>query len=102
MTARPPIIAKNAGMSEADRGNHYDLSNEGSSYSRSVATADAVWCTNWNGFTDSQRSAEVLDAFNAPLETRASFSSAKVLSPYSGVTTKTGTPGVSAGAKFPQ
>jgi hypothetical protein len=99
-------IAKNAGMSEGDWGNLYDLSNEGSSYSRSVATADAVWCTNWNGFTDSQMSAEVLDAFNAPLETRASFASAKVLSPYSGVTTSTGkpgcTPGVSAGAKFPQ
>jgi hypothetical protein len=99
-------IAKNAGMSEADWKNLYDLSNESSSYSRSVAAADGVWCTNWNGFTDAQMSAEVLDAFNAPLETRPSFARARGLSPYSGATERTGkagcTPGASAGATFPQ
>jgi hypothetical protein len=99
-------IAKNAGMSEADWKNLYDLGSEGSSYSRSVAAADAVWCTNWNGFTDAQMSAEVLDAFNAPFETRASFASARVLRPYSGATERSGkagcTPGMSAGATFPR
>ena len=99
-------IAKNAGMSESDWKNLYDLGSETSSYARSVAAADAVWCTNWNGFTDAQMSAEVLDAFNAPLETRPSFASARVLSPYSGATERTGkagcTPGASAGATFPQ
>jgi hypothetical protein len=99
-------IAKNAGMSESDWKNLYDLSNEASSYSRSVAAADGVWCTNWNAFTDAQMSAEVLDAWSAPLETRASFASAKVLHPYEGTTPSTGkagcTPGVSAGATFPR
>jgi hypothetical protein len=99
-------IAKNAGMSESDWKNLYDLSNEASSYSRSVAAADAVWCTNWNGFTDAQMSAEVLDAWSAPHETRASFASARVLHPYSGVTERSGkagcTPGVSGGATFPR
>jgi hypothetical protein len=96
----------NAGLSESDWKNLYDLSNEASSYSRSVAAADAVWCTNWNGFTDAQMSAEVLDAWSAPLETRASFASARVLHPYSGVTERSGkagcTPGVSGGATFPR
>jgi len=99
-------IAKNAGMSESDWKNLYDLSSPGSSYSRSVAAADGVWCTNWNAFTDAQMSAEVLDAFNAPLETRASFARARILHPYSGATERTGkagcTPGVSAGATFPR
>jgi hypothetical protein len=99
-------IAKNAGMSESDWKNLYDLSNEDSSYSRSVAAADGVWCTNWNAFTDAQMSAEILDSFNAPLETRASFASVRVLHPYSGATERSGkagcTPGVSGGAVFPQ
>jgi len=99
-------IAKNAGMSESDWKGLYDLSNESSAYSRSVAAADGVWCTNWNGFTDAQMSAEVLDAFNAPLETRSSFASVRVLHPYAGTTDRSGkagcTPGVSAGATYPQ
>jgi hypothetical protein len=97
-------IAKNVGMSEADWKDLYDLSNPDSGYSRSVANADAVWCTRWNDFTDSQMSAEVLDAFNSPLETRRGFLSP--LRPYDAVTEKTNragcTPGVSGGATYPQ
>jgi len=99
-------IAKHAGMAEGDWKNLYDLSNDQSSYSRSVASADGVWCTNWNAFTDAQMSAMVLDAFNAPLEARASFANARVLRPYSGVTERTGkagcTPGIGGGATFPR
>jgi hypothetical protein len=99
-------IAKNAGMSESDWKNLYDLSNPTSGYARSVAAADGVWCTNWNGFTDAQMTAEVLDAFSAPFETRASFANVRVLHPYAGTTDKSGkagcTPGVSAGAVFPR
>ena len=97
-------IAKNAGMSESDWQNLYDLGNASSGYARSVAAADGVWCTNWNSFKDSQMAAEVLDAFNAPLETRATLGAATV--PYARATDRTGkagcTPGVSAGAKFPK
>ena len=99
-------IAKNAGMSEEQWRQLYDLSNEASGYARSVAAADAVWCTNWNGYTDSQMSAEVLNAFSAPLETRASFASLPVLHPYAGVTDRSGkigcTPGLGGGAVFPR
>ena len=99
-------IAKHAGMAEGDWKNLYDLSNDQSSYSRSVGAADGVWCTNWNAFTDAQMSAMVLDAFNAPLEARASFANARVLRPYSGVTERTGkpgcTPGIGGGATFPR
>jgi hypothetical protein len=99
-------IAKNAGMSESDWKQLYDLGSETSSYARSVAAADGVWCTNWNAFTDAQMSDMVLDAFNAPLETRPSFASSRVRQPYSRVTERTGkpgcTPGVSAGATYPR
>lgn len=99
-------VAKNATMSETDWSELYDLGNEASSYARSVAAADAVWCTNWDGFSDSQMSAEVLDAYNAPFETRASFSRVSAFRPYEGVTTSAGkpgcTPGLSAGATYPR
>lgn len=99
-------IAKNAGMSERDWKDLYDLANEDSSYARSVAAADGVWCTSWNAFTAAQMSDMVLDAFHAPLETRPSFASAPVLAPYARVTERTGkpgcTPGVSGGATFPR
>jgi hypothetical protein len=99
-------IAKQAGMSETDWKGLYDLGNADSSYSRSVAAADAVWCTNWNAFTDAQMSAMVLDAFNAPLEARPSFSTARILRPYSNTTARTNkpgcTPGLSGGAVFPR
>ncbi|MBS2014825.1 MAG: hypothetical protein JST00_18190 [Deltaproteobacteria bacterium] len=98
-------IAKHAGMSESDWSGLYDLTNPASGYSRSVETADAVWCTNWNAFPDSQMGAMVLDAFNAPLEARASFT-ARAIRPYSRVTDRTGkagcTPGIGAGATYPR
>jgi len=74
-------------MSEADWKGLYDLSNESSGYARSVAAADGVWCTNWNAFTDAQMSAEVLDAWGAPFETHATF------------TTKARTPEVTPGPR---
>ncbi len=98
-------IAKNAGMSGSEWKALYDLSDESSGYARSVAAADGVWCTNWNSFTDAQMSAEVLDAFNAPFETHATFKT-KARRPYQRTTSSTGkagcTPGVSAGATFPK
>lgn len=99
-------IAKQAGMSESDWKALYDLSSPSSSYSRSVAAADAVWCTNWNAFDISTMPAAILDAYNAPLETRASFASSRALRPYARATDRAGkpgcTPGLSAGATFPR
>lgn len=98
-------IAKHAGMSEADWSALYDLTNPASGYSRSVATADGVWCTNWNAFTDAQMADMVLDAFNAPFEKHASWN-ARALRAYDRVTDRTGkagcTPGIGAGATYPR
>jgi len=98
-------IAKHAGMSESDWSGLYDLTNPASGYSRSIATADGVWCTNWNAYKDSQMGEMVLDSFNSPLEARASFV-VPALRPYSRITDRTGkagcTPGIGGGAAFPR
>lgn len=98
-------IAKHAGMSESDWSALYDLTNPASGYSRSVATADGVWCTNWNAFTDAQMADMVLDAFNAPFEKHASWN-ARALRAYGRVTDRTGkagcTAGIGAGATYPR
>lgn len=97
-------IAKNLGMSEREWSSLYDLSNADSSYSRSVAAADGVWCTRWNDFTDAQMPAAVLDAYSSPLETRGGFLTP--LRPYEGTTSRSSrvgcTPGMSGGATYPR
>lgn len=98
-------IAKQAGMSSTDWSALYDLENETSSYAFSVKTADGVWCTNWNGFKDSEMPAEVLDSFSAPFEVRASFIPGDQSRAYKRTVSRTGkpgcTPGVGGGAKAP-
>lgn len=90
-------IAKHAGMSEQAWSELYDLANASSSYSRSVAVADAVWCTRWNDFDLGTMNDAVLDAYGAPLEARASFARVSPLHPYSGVTTRVNRVGCTAG-----
>jgi len=98
-------IAKKLGMTEGDWRALYDLTRPSSGYARSVATADAVWCTSWDAFTPDRRAEQTLDAFGAPLETRATFSTATALRTYAKTTPRTGkpgcTPGLGAGATFP-
>lgn len=98
-------IAKNLGMDKASWQKLYDLSGQ-SAYTRSVAEADGVWCTNWNGFTDLQQREMSLDSFRAPLEVRAGLRSTRALRRYANVTDKTGkvgcTPLVSGGATYPE
>jgi hypothetical protein len=102
----PGKIAVELGMSEAEWHELFDLSVPTSSFSVSVAKADAVWCTNWNSFTDFQQREMAADSWNAPFEVRPSFGSPRMLAPYSNVTSSAGkagcTPGISGGAKFPR
>ena len=63
-------IAKHLGMSEAEWHALYDLATPASSYARSIAGADAVWCTRWNDFGIGTMHDAVLDAYDAPMETR--------------------------------
>lgn len=99
-------IAKHLGMDEAAWSSLYDLENPDSGFSRSLEKADAVWCTNWNAFTDSQQREKIADAWKAPLETHEGFEGVRTFSPYSGTTPSAGkpgcTPGISGGARFPK
>jgi hypothetical protein len=99
-------IAKHAGMSEAAWRDLYDLSNPASSYARSVASADAVWCTKWNDFGVTTMPAAVLDAYAAPLETRAGFADVKPLRSYANATPRVSrvgcTPGLAGDASYPR
>lgn len=98
-------IAKHLGMDETAWKEIFDLGNADSGYSRAVAAADAVWCTNWNSFGDLEVDAMARDAYAPPMEVRAaSFREGTPAYPkLSDSTGKVGcTPGVSGGAKFPE
>jgi hypothetical protein len=98
-------IAKHAGMSAAAWRDLYDLSNPASSYARSVAAADAVWCTKWNDFGVTTMPAAVLDAYAAPLEMRVGFADVKPLRSYANATPRVSrvgcTPGLAGDASYP-
>lgn len=74
-------IAKHLGMTEADWSSLYQLGGA-SSFSRSLAEADAVWCTNWNSFTSFQQKELAADAWQAPLEAHAGWSGIPTLAAY--------------------
>jgi hypothetical protein len=97
-------VAKQDGMTEGDWKSLYDLSNPESSYSLSVEKADGVWCANWDAFGDLQQREKALDAYTAPIETRATFAGISILTPNDRATPRVGkpgcTPGLSAGATF--
>src|SRR5262249_9130137 len=99
-------IAKNLGMDEASWKKLYDLGDVGSSFNTSLTKADAGGCTNWNSSTDVRQRELAAEGWKAPLETRPSFDSIGILSPYPNATPRTGkvgcTPGISGGATFPQ
>jgi hypothetical protein len=62
-------IARNLGMTEAQDHALYDLDNPKSSLSRSIAQADAVWCTNWNAYPVATKLAGLdKDSYLSPLE----------------------------------
>ena len=100
-------IAKQAGMDEATGRTLYDLSDRASSYtsrSRRPTPCGARTGTRFERLSDGERWS--LDAFNAPLETRAALRRARAPPLENGSTERTGkagcTPGISGGATFPQ
>jgi hypothetical protein len=66
-------VASKLGMAAADQTNLYDLSNPASGFSLSLSQATGVWCTNWNGYTDSQMDALSANSYSAPLQTSDPF-----------------------------
>jgi len=61
-------IARQFGVSDAEADALYDLDRRESSYARSIAEADAVWCTNWNDIEAGDLVGITLDAYNADMQ----------------------------------
>lgn len=97
-------IAKHLGMSESDWHELYDLATPSSSYARSVAGADAVWCTRWNDFDVHSMHAAVLDAYAASMEVRDGWRTLE--GSYDGARGRVDrvgcTPGLGGGASYPR
>jgi hypothetical protein len=66
-------VAQLLGMDADDDKALYDLESRESSFSHSIAEADAVWCTNWNDIEASDVEGLVSDAYNARMFTTDEF-----------------------------
>ena len=60
-------IAKALGMSETESDALYNLKNPESSFAKSLAEADGVWCTHWDDFSVTHMQELVEDAHHARL-----------------------------------
>lgn len=71
---RPPLgVAEQVNMSEAERQEIYVLANEKSGFARALTAAGkrgAVWCTDWNSFTDAQIAEMYLHSYSAEMVSR--------------------------------
>ncbi|MCA9516448.1 MAG: hypothetical protein KC635_16020 [Myxococcales bacterium] len=89
-------VAGLLGMSEAQRGQLYDLADPASSFSLSLSEAAGVWCTTWDAFGATDLAGIMADAYGAPLEIHDA-----TLVPagpaYSGATTSASLPGCTPG-----
>lgn len=66
-------VARHFGLSDDDNRDLFDLSNEISSFSQSLAQADAIWCTDWNTPESKEIVRITLDAYNAPMISSDAF-----------------------------
>lgn len=85
-------VATLLGMGAEDDVALYDLGNPASSFSQSLAAADAVWCTNWNDVEATNIEGVVADAYAAPLQSTDEFFTAGE-GAYPNVTSDTGLEG---------
>ena len=60
-------IARTLGATDAEQGALYNLKNSQSSFATSLREADAVWCTNWDGYSAKRIPELVKNAHRAPL-----------------------------------
>lgn len=92
-----PSVAKLLGMDGQQDDALYDLKGDSAVYS-SLSQADGVWCTNWDGYRETQINEVFQDAYSAPLETQDKrFTSAS--QPYEGITEGVSLPGCSPGVE---
>lgn len=89
-------IATELGM-DAETGKAlYDLDAD-SSYARSIAAADAVWCTDWNNDSATDLVGVFADGYGAPMQSSDPFFTDGA-DPYAGVAAELGLRGCSPGA----
>lgn len=89
-------IAAELGMDAATGAALYDLDAD-SSYARSIAAADAVWCTDWNNDSATDLAGVFADGYGAPMQSSDPFFTDGA-DPYVGVATDLGLRGCSPGA----
>ncbi len=65
-------LAELLGMTEASYNELYNLAAPESAFSKALAQADGVWCTDWNRFTAFEQQGIAADGWSAPLVTRDS------------------------------
>lgn len=64
-TRAPSGVAEQLNMTEAERSSLYELKNPRSSYAEALSKAQAIWCTDWNRFKDSEFEAMFDEAYQA-------------------------------------
>ena len=73
-TGRPRTgVAELLGMTEEERFQIYDLANPESSFSQAIKQSEAVWCTDWNRFTDTQLEEIFNEAYDSRILTQDPF-----------------------------
>lgn len=63
-------LAELLGMNESTYNEVYNLASPESAFSRAVAQADGVWCTDWNRFSAFEQEGIAASGWSAPLVTR--------------------------------
>ena len=63
-------LAELLGMNESTYNDVFNVASPESGFSRALAQADGVWCTDWDRFAASEQEGISADAWSAPLVTR--------------------------------
>lgn len=92
-----PSVAALLGMDPAQDAALYDLDGD-SAVRQSLSEADGVWCTNWDGFRDTQLQEVFSDAYSAPLATEDPWLTDRP-DPYARITKDLSLPGCSPGVE---
>lgn len=66
-------VAELLNMTEAERLNIYELQNPESGFAKALTSADAVWCTDWNHFSDQQIREMMEESYGPEMVSREPF-----------------------------
>lgn len=66
-------VAEQLNMTEDERWRIYDLANPQSSFARAIQSADAVWCTDWNRFGNTEFEEMFNESYSARMVANSKF-----------------------------